>query len=301
MTTIYDGYYLLDKRQMPPLSPNWYTSRLNPIQGIVMHTAENLPDITPPDRGAEAIADYGARATRSVSWHSTVDSDSIIPMLPDSYTAWHARTVNSRTLGIEMATQARKWDEVPNWYRVAMMTNAARVCAVWSREHDIPLVHLTMNLFNAGERGYLAHADVDPTRRSDPGWQRADWDYFFTLVEQEMGNMPDYTYRRGDRDFHTGGPIKRAQRAMKRAGFDIDVDGIFGPVTESALREFRRWRGFDKPDVEPVLLTPALQAELDRFLPLMKPGSYGGSWVPPGSDPAPGPDNAATDAYGDTY
>ena len=39
-----------------PNGTNYYTSRTQPIRLIVVHTAEVLPDFTPPDRGAEAVA-----------------------------------------------------------------------------------------------------------------------------------------------------------------------------------------------------------------------------------------------------
>src|SRR5690606_16430585 len=109
MTT---GFYLLDhQNSAAPRRDDgrrfWgYPSRRAKIDLLVIHTAEVLPDLTPPDTTAEAVARYGASTTRPVSWHVTVDADSTVQMLPDDYTAFHVVGFNSRAWGIEIATRA---------------------------------------------------------------------------------------------------------------------------------------------------------------------------------------------------
>ena len=162
--------YLLDHGQRV----HWYPTRNTCQHGqgihlIVFHTAENLPDFNPPDTGAEAIARYGATTDRSVSWHSTVDSDSIIPMLPDDHTAWHVRDYNRCSLGVEMATKAAEWVNTPPSWRLDILENCARVVADWSKAHAIPLRKLSKQEADQGLKGLIFHSDLDPTRRSDPG------------------------------------------------------------------------------------------------------------------------------------
>lgn len=42
-----------------------------------------------------------------------------------------------------------------------------------------------------------------------------------------------------------GGDVRQVQLALKRAGFDIDVDSIYGPATESAIKQFQENKGLD--------------------------------------------------------
>ena len=168
-------YWLIDH---PNPTQHFYTTRRNPIQIIVVHTAENLPDFAPPDTGAENVARYASTTTTPVSWHSTVDSDSIIPMLPDSYTGFHVRGYNSIGLGVEIATQANRWDTAPDWWINQTITNLASVIRMWGEHHNIPYRRLTRAQVDAGEKGIVGHGTLDPTRRSDPGAE-FPWDMLF--------------------------------------------------------------------------------------------------------------------------
>lgn len=168
-------FYLLVNEN--PNGPNFHPTRRKPIQFVVAHTAENLPYFKDDvDKGAENVASYGSNTTRDVSWHVTVDSDSIVWMLPDDHTAWHVRGYNSPSLGIEIATQAHRWDDAPEEWLAGVVENIAKVLAIWSQRHDIPLRRITREQADDGQKGIVAHADLDPSRRSDPGddfpWQR---------------------------------------------------------------------------------------------------------------------------------
>nr|WP_276608239.1 peptidoglycan-binding domain-containing protein [Aquibacillus halophilus] len=48
--------------------------------------------------------------------------------------------------------------------------------------------------------------------------------------------LPDVTLRRGD----NGSEVKQLQRALKEINFDPKlIDGIYGPLTEDAVRRFQ--------------------------------------------------------------
>lgn len=160
------NYYLLDNPN--PNGNNYYPSRNDAIRLIVLHTAERLPDYNPPDHGAEQLAKYASSTPRAVSWHASVDTDSIIYMLPDNYTGWHVRNYNSESLGIEMSTQAHRWWERPSW-DAQMIDNAAVVGAEWAKKYNIPIVKITKAQADMGLKGFIGHTDLDPTRRKDPG------------------------------------------------------------------------------------------------------------------------------------
>lgn len=175
------SYYLLDH----PGTHHYYETRRKPIRLIVVHTAEGVIDLTPPDLSAEALANYGATTTRSVSWHSSVDSDSIIPMLPDTYTAWHVRNYNSESLGVEIAYRASLWGNNLT-YEEFVLANLSDVVARWCLDHEIPAVRLTMAQVNEGAKGIVSHATLDPLRRTDPG-ALFPWPKFLELVSQKIG------------------------------------------------------------------------------------------------------------------
>lgn len=166
------------------------------IHLIVVHTAENLPDWTPPDQGAEKVARYASTTTRSVSWHATVDSDSIIEMLPDSYVAYHVRSYNYCSLGVEIATAAARWVGSPWEWREAILLNTARVVATWCKAHDIPVKRIDRVAANAGLKGIVAHADLDPERRTDPGGS-FPWDWFLARVLEFVRGGPTGKHEAG--------------------------------------------------------------------------------------------------------
>jgi len=176
------SFYLLDHPNPNGLS--YSLTRGEPIRGIVLHTAENVADTIGPDGGAERVASYGA-TTRRASWHVTVDKDSIIYMLPDRMQAWHVVGYNSSTLGIEQACQASKWKEYPADWVDATITNTATVVKQWCELYDIPMKRISRDEYDSGKRGILAHADLDPSRRSDPG-KDYPWDLLFEKMETDM-------------------------------------------------------------------------------------------------------------------
>ena len=161
---------------------HWNTNRRGKIPTcIVVHTAEAKNLATGlsrrelrqlgKDNTAERVANYGANTNRQVSWHATVDSDSIIWGLPDSFRAWHCRNLNTISLGIELACRADVWGKSstsPDWVE-AIIGNAAEVVATWCRTWEIPGEWITRKQAERGVRGILGHADADPGRRSDPG------------------------------------------------------------------------------------------------------------------------------------
>ena len=196
MTIVYDGWYLLDRHdnlKNGGVLP-WYETRVSAVQAIVIHTPQTLEDFTAPYDEAERVAAYGATTTRA-SWHDTIDADSIIPMLPPTYTAWQVRGYNSSTVGMEIGAKATSWARAPKAWVTGVLTNAAVRGAQHAARFDIPPVFLTKAQVDAGEKGFTGHRQLDPTRRTDPG---ADfpWDRFLNLVRQQLENdMIDHEHQ----------------------------------------------------------------------------------------------------------
>jgi len=158
-----------------------YPTRTKPVRVIVIHTAENTPDYVGEDGGAEAVARFQSTTDRPSSYHQLGDSDSVIEMLPDEAVAFGAKGANADGLHFSFATRASLWPGKPVEWRVGALVRGAAVCRTWATTYGIPVRRLTRDQWLAGESGFVAHADVDPGRRSDPG-AGFPWDDFLTLV-----------------------------------------------------------------------------------------------------------------------
>jgi hypothetical protein len=164
--------------------------RAQPSGAIVVHTAENTPDLLPPDDGAETVARFIVRRTDPGSYHQLVDSDSRIELVPFGYEAFHDGTgSNPWSIGLSVATTAALWPSKPAWWRDAAVSNladAAVDAARWLRSVGAPVPparRISKAESDARLPGFLAHGDRDPGRRSDPG-RGFPWTQFLTLYEQ---------------------------------------------------------------------------------------------------------------------
>jgi hypothetical protein len=190
------GYWLLDRPN--PNCPQrgdgqfWgYRTMLHEPSVIVVHTTESLADLDGPDSGAENVATWFATSTTAASYHTLIDSDSTVRCLPAgldgtvAHTAFHAAEVNSWTLGLSFAMRADSWPTMPDWWYSRALNRAVNEAALWCARWDIPPVRTTLAAAQGGARGFLAHADVHPADRSDPG-AGFPWDIFLRLVGAQL-------------------------------------------------------------------------------------------------------------------
>lgn len=190
-------YYLLkNHKNLPDGKLPWYPTRRTCRHGIqgahlmVIHTPESLEDFNPPDLTAERVAQYGASTTRA-SWHWSTDSDSIIPMLPIDYTAWHVRGYNRCAIGIELGAYHDTWPDAPAWWVEQVIRNAAKAIGPAMNFYKIPNERITSAEADQGKRGLISHAALDPTRRKDPG-RTFPWDRLHANLEGDMAAFTDH-------------------------------------------------------------------------------------------------------------
>ncbi len=72
------------------------------------------------------------------------------------------------------------------------------------------------------------------------------WRFFGVLKDVDMDSalseLPTALLRRGDR----GGDVKLLQRALRSLGYSLAIDGIFGPLTEFAVKSYQGTHGLDQ-------------------------------------------------------
>ena len=210
-------------------NPNhpYRVARKIPVALAVMHITVGLTDYTPPDASVDTtIRNYGATSSTQASWHVGVDSDSIIPCLPDSYCAWHCGVsghpgFNDISLGMEIGTGSTNWDLKPDSWTEPTLRNAAVWWAPRVIKHKIPLVVIrdrdlvdractdSFNGKTVAPLGFTSHATLAPLNRTDPGMVNGrdtfPWATFFAYVREEMAllngtTLEDDMYTDADRE-----------------------------------------------------------------------------------------------------
>ncbi len=170
-----------------------------------------------------------------VSSHYVVDEDgTMLCLVAEQRRAWHAgiswwrghKGLNDRSIGIEMVNPGHEFG-----YRDFPVLQLAAVC-------DLCLSILSRHAVPA--RNIVAHSDVAPDRKQDPG-ELFPWE---ELAANGVGLWPHETP-----DLGTGGMVRDAaslrdvRRALAEIGYDVAPEGPLDPALATVLRAFQRhWR-----------------------------------------------------------
>jgi N-acetylmuramoyl-L-alanine amidase len=212
-------------RDLP--SPNQDDRQGAPIDMLILHYTGM--------RNAQEAIDRLRDPAAHVSSHYVVDEDGdVLRLVPEEGRAWHAgvsywrgRTeLNARSLGIEIVNPGHEWG-----YRDFPVLQLAVVCdlclAILSR-HAIPACNI------------VAHSDVAPDRKEDPG-ERFDWR---GLAQNGVGlwpqDVPDLGTTGAVRDATS---LRDVRAALGEIGYRVVPEGPFDPALAAVLRAFQRhWR-----------------------------------------------------------
>lgn len=192
----------------------------------------------------------------SVSSHYLVyESGKTLQLVPEARRAWHAGAgtwrglgdINSRSIGIEIVNAGHDGSRVdpddPRRPLIGMPTDTAP--APYPRRQITALIKLVRDIalrWNIPPINVLAHSDIAPTRKRDPG-EAFPWD---RLAAEGLGLWVPPTpirsghfYQRGD----GGAPVEALQKMLSMLGFSVPQTGRYCEETAAVVRAFQRhWR-----------------------------------------------------------
>lgn len=186
---------------------------------------------------AGAALQWLCNPTSNVSCHYFVfENGHVLQLVPEERRAWHAGVshwagetdINSASIGIEIANPGHPGG-MPD-YPAEQISAVLRLCQDIVRRWDI-----------APER-VLAHSDVAPGRKIDPGenfpWRR--------LAEAGVGLWVEPAPIRDGRHFQlgeSGAPIEALQAMFAMFGYGVPISGAFCEKTSAVVAAFQRhWR-----------------------------------------------------------
>lgn len=242
-------------RWVPAHSANFVTGRTATVDKVVVHVTQgsyagSISWFQNPE--SEVSAHYVIRSSDGEVTQTVRDKD----------TAWHARSANASSVGIEH----EGWVAEPAWFTDAMYRSSAALTSHLSAKFGIPK-----------DRAHIVgHSEVPGNDHTDPGvhW---DWNYYMRLIGGDPGNgsdgitFPAYTTQQ----YGSSGPqVKAVQMLLNQQKYDAGAeDGEFGTRTKSAAQAFQRARSLDADGiVGPKTWTALLSA---GTTPVLKQGGSG--------------------------
>ncbi len=198
-----------------------------PIDTLVLH----YTGMKSAREAIERLRDPKAK----VSSHYAVDEDGTVwRLVAENRRAAHAGVsfwrghsgLNDRSIGIEIVNPGHE-----HGYRDFPVLQLVAVC-------DLCLSLLSRHPIDA--RNVVAHSDIAPDRKEDPG-EKFDWQ---GLAREGVGLWPQ-----GVPDLGTGGAVRDAaslrdvRAALGDIGYRVAAEGALDPALSTVLRAFQRhWR-----------------------------------------------------------
>jgi N-acetylmuramoyl-L-alanine amidase len=183
---------------------------------------------------AELACNWLCTGESRVSCHYLVDeAGRITQMVGEEMRAWHAGVstwedevdVNSSSIGIEIHNPGHSggYPDFPE----------RQMGAVSALSQDI------VNRHNILPQHVLAHSDVAPGRKIDPG-EKFDWRFLHAQGVghwvEPMAVVSGVFLQQGD----CGEPVSALQGLLKMYGYGIDINGQYGDRTRVVVEAFQR-------------------------------------------------------------
>ncbi|MEW1613533.1 MULTISPECIES: peptidoglycan-binding protein [unclassified Streptomyces] len=209
---------------VPASAQNYATGRTATVDKVVIHVTQGSY--------AGSISWFQNPASQ-VSAHYVIRSSDgeITQTVREADTAWHARSANSSSIGLEH----EGYVDNPAWFTDAMYRSSAALTSHLSARYGIP----------KNRTRIVGHSEVPGNDHTDPGvhW---DWNYYMQLVGGGPGTggdsltFPSYTLQQSG---SSGPQVKAVQQLLNAQGYPAGTaDGVFGPATRTATQAFQRAR-----------------------------------------------------------
>jgi N-acetylmuramoyl-L-alanine amidase len=173
----------------------------------------------------KAAVEWLCNPTSKVSCHYLVDVDGeIVQMVDEDLRAWHAGVgswqgeidINSTSIGIEIQNEGHSKGSPA--FPLEQMRRVARLSLDIMQRHAIPPHYV------------LAHSDIAPGRKIDPG-EEFDWDW---LAGQGVGVV----VKPGGQ--HDAMDVTSLQQSLAKIGYGIDIIGQLDARTTKVVEAFQR-------------------------------------------------------------
>lgn len=210
----------------PHASPNHGARQDGPVDILLLHYT-GMPD-------AEQALAWLCDPQSKVSANYFVCEDGrVLSLVPEARRAWHAGAarwgdatdINSRSVGVEIANPGHPGG-LPD-FPEAQIEALIALCTEIVARHPIP------------PHRVLAHSDVAPGRKLDPG-ERFPWG---RLAAAGIGHWVEPPPIADGRFFQlgdSGEPIEALQALLALYGYGIDITGAFDRRTEDVVAAFQR-------------------------------------------------------------
>ena len=182
----------------------------------------------------QAAQDWLCNEQSQVSCHYIVHEDGlIVQMVREADRAWHAgkscwagvNDINSHSVGIEIVNGGHDFG-MPD-FPPEQMASVVTLCQSIVARHSI------------APHRVLAHSDVAPARKVDPG-EKFNWQL---LAQAGVGHWVESSPISGGRYFclgEAGQPIEALQAMLSLYGYEIKVSGHFDEATKGVVEAFQR-------------------------------------------------------------
>jgi N-acetylmuramoyl-L-alanine amidase len=207
-------------------SPNHGDRKSGRVDALILHYTGMA--------SGEAALQWLCDPASQVSAHYVIAEDGqVIQLVPESRRAWHAgqsiwageRDMNSASIGIEIVNLGH--DGGAPAFPQAQIEAVIALCKDVTVRHQIPAARI------------LAHSDVAPDRKADPG-EYFPWDL---LAASGVGHYvkphPIEAGPRLERGMH-GVEVEKLQALLAMYGYGLRVSNLYGPKTENVVRAFQR-------------------------------------------------------------
>jgi N-acetylmuramoyl-L-alanine amidase len=187
-------------------------------------------------RHADAALELLKAPGSDVSCHYFVHEDGrIIQLVPESRRAWHAgksswageTDINSCSIGIEIVNPGHDHGYPP--FPKRQIAAVTTLCRSIQTRHTIPPTRV------------LAHSDVAPSRKQDPG-EKFPWHILYDsgvghwVKPAPVTEFGGQTLRPGDRS----NAVATMQKLLGEYGYGIEVSGEYDVATRDVVAAFQR-------------------------------------------------------------